>query len=322
VQCSDADLAITLDKFLDRLPEKFGSGLRLHIQMYKAKRKSSNAADSDDNSAFSTSRRMLLQSDLARALKAHDGSVRRKAKELQISTSITDLASTSAQTTQLADLQHQVKVLQERVAARGAPATFSSKRPSAAPAPANPAAPVPSPRSTARALAVASTTAPKRAISRAKAIRPNMRSCAHCEERHLDRDCPSRLPASAPPASGGPLASPPPSPPRDLGPPAASTSNAPTAVALPRTVAPPASSPAPDANPPVLSALRVTFRHVLLAPSTSRPSAGSLRKPPPGSLPDLAAIQPLGPASGGLNRTPTLFSGRFPPAAPLLTLSG
>jgi len=283
--------------------------------MYKAKRKSSNAADSDDNSAFSTSRRMLLQSDLARALKAHDGSVRRKAKELQISTSITDLASTSAQTTQLADLQHQVKVLQERVAARGAPATFSSKRPSAAPAPANPAAPVPSPRSTARALAVASTTAPKRAISRAKAIRPNMRSCAHCEERHLDRDCPSRLPASAPPASGGPLASPPPSPPRDLGPPAASTSNAPTAVALPRTVAPPASSPAPDANPPVLSALRVTFRHVLLAPSTSRPSAGSLRKPPPGSLPDLAAIQPLGPASGGLNRTPALFSGRFPPAA-------
>ena len=148
-----------------------------------------------------------------------------------------------------------------------------------------------------------------------------MRSCAHCEERHLDRDCPSRLPASAPPASGGPLASPPPSPPRDLGPPAASTSNAPTAVALPRTVAPPASSPAPDANPPVLSALRVTFRHVLLAPSTSRPSAGSLRKPPPGPLPDLAAIQPLGPASGGLNRTPALFSGRFPPAAPLLTLS-
>jgi len=148
-----------------------------------------------------------------------------------------------------------------------------------------------------------------------------MRSCAHCEERHLDRDCPSRLPASAPPASGGPLASPPPSPPRDPGPPAASTPNAPTAVAPPRTVAPPASSPAPDANPPVLSARRVTFRHVLLAPSTSRPSAGSLRKPPPGPLPDLAAIQPLGPASGGLNRTPALFSGRFPPAAPLLTLS-
>jgi len=109
-----------LDKFLDRLPEKFSSGLRLHIQMYKANRESSNAADSDDDSAFSTSRRMLLQSDLARALKAHDGSVRRKAKELQISTSITDLASTPAQTTQLADLQHQVKVLQERVASRGA----------------------------------------------------------------------------------------------------------------------------------------------------------------------------------------------------------
>jgi len=148
-----------------------------------------------------------------------------------------------------------------------------------------------------------------------------MRSCAHCDERHLDKNCPSRLPASAPPASGGPLASPPPSPPRDSGPPAASAPNAPTAAAPPRTVAPPASSPAPDANPPVLSARRVTFRRVLPTPSGSRRSAESLRKPPPGSLPDLAATQPLGPASGGLNRTPALFSGRFLPAAPLLALS-
>jgi len=108
VQCSDADLAITPDKFLDHLLEKFGSELRLHIQMYKANRESNGAADSDDDSAFGSSRRMLLQSDLAQALKAHDGSVRRIAKELQISTSITDLASTP---TQLADLQHQVKVL-------------------------------------------------------------------------------------------------------------------------------------------------------------------------------------------------------------------
>jgi len=161
VQCSDADLAITLDKFLDRLPEKFSSGLRLDILMYKANRESGSAADSDDDSASSTPRRMLLQSDLARALKQHDRSVRRKAEELQISTSITDLASTPAQTTQLADLQRQLKVLQERVATQHAPATSSSKRPSAAPAPENPAAPAPSPRSTARALAVASTTAPK-----------------------------------------------------------------------------------------------------------------------------------------------------------------
>jgi len=80
VQCSDADLAITLDKFLDRLPEKFSFGLRLHILMYKANRESGSAADSDDDSASSTPRRMLLQSDLVRALKQHDRSVRRKAK--------------------------------------------------------------------------------------------------------------------------------------------------------------------------------------------------------------------------------------------------
>jgi len=169
VQCSDADLAITLDKFLDRLREKFSSELRLHILMYKANRELGGAADSDDDSASSTPRHMLLQSDIARALKQHDRSVRRKAEELQVSTLITDLASTPAQTTQLADLQRQLKVLQERVVTQHAPATSSSKRPSAVPASANRAAPAPSPRSTARALAVASTTAPKRAISRAKA---------------------------------------------------------------------------------------------------------------------------------------------------------
>jgi len=321
VLCSDADLAITLGSFLDQLPEKFGSGLRFQIQMYKSNRESGNAADSDDNSASSTPRRLLLQSDLARALKEHDRSVRRKDKELRISTSITDLASTPAQATQLADLQRQLTVLQERLATRHAPATSSSKRPSAAPAPANPAAPVPSPRSTARALAVASTTAPKRAIARAKDIGPRMRNCAHCDGRHLDRDCASHPRASASPASGGHPTSSPPTPPRDLGPPAASAPVAPTAVAPPHTVAPPASSPTPDAKSPALTARRVTFRRVCLASSTSRPSAGSLRKPPAGSLPDPAAAQSLGPASGGLNCAPALFSGRFSSAAFLPALS-
>jgi len=72
--------------------------------MYKSNRESGNAADSDDDSASSTPRRLLLQSDLAWALKEHDRSIRRKAEELRISTSITDLASTPAQATQLADL--------------------------------------------------------------------------------------------------------------------------------------------------------------------------------------------------------------------------
>jgi len=118
VLCSDADLAITLGSLLDQLPEDFGSGLRFQIQMYKSHRESDNAADSDDDSASSTPRRLLLQSDLARALKEHDRSVRRKAEELQISTSIADLASKPAQTAQLADLQRQLKVLQERLATR------------------------------------------------------------------------------------------------------------------------------------------------------------------------------------------------------------
>jgi len=86
-------------------------------------------------------------------------------------------------------------------------------------------------------------------------------------------------------------------------------------------VAPPASSPTPDAKSPALTARRVTFRRVCLASSTSRPSAGLLRKPPAGSLPDPAAAQSLGPASGGLNRTPALFLGRFSSAAFLAALS-
>jgi len=104
VQCSDADLAITLGSFLDQLPDKFGAGLRFQIQMYKANRESVNAADSDDDSAYSTPRQLLLQSDLARALKEHDRDVRRKAEDLQIRTSIADLASTPARAPQLADL--------------------------------------------------------------------------------------------------------------------------------------------------------------------------------------------------------------------------
>jgi len=147
-----------------------------------------------------------------------------------------------------------------------------------------------------------------------------MRNCAHCNGRHLDRDCASHPRASATPASGGPPTSSPPSPPRDLGPPAASAPLAPTAVAPPHTVAPPASSPTPDAKSPALSARHVTFRRVFLASSTSRPSAGSLLKPPAGSLPDPAATRSLGPASRGLNRTPALFSGRFPSAALLVDI--
>jgi len=129
--CNDADLVITLGKFLDQLPEKLGSELRIQILMYRSSRKSDNAADSDDDSASSTPCRLLLQSDLARALKEHDRSVRRKAEELQISTSIADLASKPTQTAQLTDLQRQEKVLQEQLATRLAPATSSSKRPSA-----------------------------------------------------------------------------------------------------------------------------------------------------------------------------------------------
>ena len=120
VQCSDADLAITLGSFLNKLPDKFGAGLRFQIQMYKANRESVNAADSDNDSAYSTPRRLLLQSDLARALKEHDRDVRRKAKDLQIRTSIAKLAPTPARAPQLADLQRQLKTLQERLATQHA----------------------------------------------------------------------------------------------------------------------------------------------------------------------------------------------------------
>jgi len=156
--------------------------------MYELNRKSDNAAGSDNDNASSTPRRLLLQSDLARALTVHDRSVRRKAAELQISASIADLASKTAQTAQLNDLQRQVKVLQERLATRPAPATSSSKLP--------PSASAPSPRSTARALAVASTTTPKRASARLKDFGPARRNCAHCHGRHLAPGQGLRVPPS------------------------------------------------------------------------------------------------------------------------------
>jgi len=59
--CNDADLVITLNMFLDHLPEKLGSELRTQILMYKSSHQSGDAADSDDDNASSTPRRLLLQ---------------------------------------------------------------------------------------------------------------------------------------------------------------------------------------------------------------------------------------------------------------------
>jgi len=301
--------------FLDHLPEKLGSELRTQILMYKSSRQSGDAADLDDDNASNTPCRLLLQFNLVRALKEHDRSVRRKAEELKLNASIADLASTSAQTAQLTDLQRQVKVLQDQLASRLAHATSSTKRPTAATAP--------SPHSTARALVVASMTTRTRTNTRTKDFAPHMRDCVHCHGRHMDRDCTSRPRALATSASGGPPTSSPPPPPRDLRPPAASAPVAPTANVPPHTVTPPKTTLAPDAKTPVLAARRVTFRHALLASSAPRPPAGSLPDPPAGSLPDPAAAQFFGPAAGELNRTPALFSGRLTSAAllPALTMA-
>jgi len=302
VLCSDADLAITLGRFLDQLPEKFGSGLRFQILMYKSNRESAgNAADSDDDSASSTPRRLLLQSDLARALKEHDRSVRRKAEELRISTSITDFASTPAQATQLADLQQQLKVLQERLAMRHAPATSSSKRPSAAPAPANPVAPVPSPRSTARALAVASTTAPKRAIARAKDIGPRMRNCAHCDVTDGTWTETAR-PTLAPPRHQPQVGLPHPHLPRHL-----ATSDPPPHPP-PRSPPPPSLRPIPWHLP--RPALRPTPNHQRSLPATSlfavffwplplrAPPRDRSANPRRDHFPTLRLLDPWGPPPG------------------------
>jgi len=258
---ADADLVITLHMFLDRLPEKLGSELRTQILMYKSSRQSGSAADSDDDNASNTQRRMLLQSDLVRALKEHDRSVRRKAEELKLHTSIIDLASKPAHAAQLTDLQRQVKVLQDQLASRQAHATTSTKHPTAAIAP--------SPPSAARALAVASTTTRARTNTQTKDLTPRMRNCAHCHGRHMDKDCTSHPRASVTSTSGGPLTSTPPPPPRDLPPPVASAQDAPAADAPPHAGTPPDTTPAPDAKIPVLAARRVTFRHVLRASSVT-----------------------------------------------------
>jgi len=128
--------------FLDRLPEKLGSKLRTQILMYKSSRQSGDGADSDGDNASNTQRRVLLQSDLVRALKEHDRSVRRKAEELKLHASIPDLASKPAQAAQLTDLQRPAagEVLQDQLASRQAHATTSTKRPTAATAPSPPTA--------------------------------------------------------------------------------------------------------------------------------------------------------------------------------------
>jgi len=293
--CNDADLVVTLRKFLDYLPDRLGPELRTQILMYKSSRQSGDASDSDDDNASSTQRSTLLRTDLVRALKEHDRSVCRKAEALKLNASIADLASKPAQTAQLSDLHRQVKALQDQLALRQACTTSSTKRPTAASAP--------SPPPTARALAVAPTATRARTNTRTKDYTLSMRDCVHCHGRHMDKDCTSRPHASTTSASGGPLTSSPPPPPRDLRPPAASTVDAPTAVAPPHTKTLPEPTPPPDAKTPALAISRVTFRRALRVSPEQRP--------PPGLPPDPTAAQFVSAAAGEINRKPALFSGRL-----------